>query len=163
MVLTEQMVIIFFKLLNFIVLLGLLLYISMVYVLPALKKQLVSYREYLEGLNLSHRALQKDTRLVKKGMSDDEQQQEQLKELVKQWQSAVNKQRNAIVHERDERKKILEKSFAEHRKQMALYRTYKQVMPDSIEQARQKLIKEFAHNAVQQQFIRKVIGDLRKQ
>lgn len=163
MVLTEQMTIIFFKLLNFIVLFGLLLYISMVYILPDLKKQLLSYREYLEGLIRSHRALQKDTRMVKKGIGDDEQQQEQLKELVKQWQSAVNKQRNILIHERDERKRALEKSFEEHKKQIALYRTYKQVVPEAIELARQKLVGEFSHNAVQQQFIKKVIGDLRKQ
>lgn len=162
MVLTEQMITVLFKFLNFVLLLGLMLYGVKVYLLPGLKEQLTKYRAYLEGLRRSHRALQKDANVLKKGMSEDEEQQERLKKQVKQWRTVVQEQRDDLVREREERKEALLKRFKENKEQISLYRTYKQVVPEAIEQSRKELTKQFAHNAQQERFIKKIMIDLRK-
>jgi len=161
MVLTETMTVVVFKLLNFIVLAGLLFYIAYVHLLPVIKKQLAKYVAYIEGLRRSHRALKKDARLLKKEMEDDEQQLERLKERVKQWQQNVHEQRNALIRERDARKKALLKQFEEHKEQIALYRTYKQLVPEAIEEARQELKKKFTKDAAQKSYIKKLMLDMR--
>ncbi len=157
------MTVIFFKLLNFVVLFGLILYVVKVYLMPDLRAQMAKYIAYIAGLRSSHRALKKDERILQKAISDDEKQQEQLKENVKRWQSVVSEQREHLLREREERKDALLKRFEDHKEQISLYRTYKQVAPEAIEQARKELKKHFAQAATQQQFIKKIIVDMRKQ
>ena len=157
------MTVIFFKLLNFVVLFGLILYVVKVYLMPDLRAQMAKYIAYIAGLRSSHRVLKKDERILQKAISDDEKQQEQLKENVKRWQSVVSEQREHLLREREERKDALLKRFEDHKEQISLYRTYKQVAPEAIEQARKELKKHFAQAATQQQFIKKIIVDMRKQ
>ncbi len=160
---TEQMTVIFFKLLNFVVLFGLILYVVKVYLMPDLRAKMAKYIAYIGGLRSSHRALKKDERMLQKAMSDDEKLQEQLKENVKRWQSVVNEQRENLLREREERKDTLFKRFEDHKEQIALYRTYRQVAPEAIEQARGELEKLFAQDAAQRKFIKKIMLDMRKQ
>ncbi|TET33958.1 hypothetical protein E3J61_03505 [Candidatus Dependentiae bacterium] len=160
---TEQMTVIFFKLLNFVVLFGLILYVVKVYLMPDLRAQMAKYIAYLAGLRSSHRALKKDERKLQEAIRDDTKQQEQLKENVKRWQSVVNEQREDLLREREDRKGVLLKRFEEYKGQIALYRTYKQVAPEAIEQARRELEKRFAQDAAQRKFIKKIVLDMRKQ
>lgn len=163
MVLTESMIVILFKLLNFVLLFALILYLIIAYLLPDLRAQMKKYIAYVKGLRSSHRDLQKDERLLQKAMSEDKKEQEQLKENVKRWRATVQQERNALLREREDRKNTLLKRFEEHKEDIALYRTYKQVAPEAIEQARQELQKRFARDVVQQKFIKKIMLDLRKQ
>lgn len=160
---TEQMTVIFFKLLNFVVLFALLAYVAKVYLMPDLRAQMAKYIAYLAGLRSSHHALKKDERKLQEAIRDDTKQQEQLKENVKRWQSVVNEQREDLLRERENRKGALLKRFEEHREQIALYRTYRQVAPEAIEQARRELEKHFAQDAAQRKFIKKIVLDMRKQ
>ncbi len=163
MVLTEPMIVILFKLLNFVVLAGLIMYVVMVYLLPDLRSQMKKYISYIAGLRSSHRTLQKDERILHKAMSEDGKEQEQLKKNVMRWRARIQEERDALLCEREDRKDALLKRFEEHKEHIALYRTYKKVVPEAIEQARQELLKRFARDAIQQQFIKKIMLDLRKQ
>lgn len=163
MVLSEQTTVILFKLLNFVVLSGLVIYGVMVYIMPDLRAQMKKYIAYIKGLRSSHRSLQKDVRVMQQAMSKDEKEQDHLKKNVKHWQAVVQAERDDLLRERDGRKEALLKRFEEHREHIALYRVYKQVVPEAIEQARQQLEKQFAREGAQQQFMKKFMRDLRRQ
>ena len=89
MVEREQIVIVLFKLLNFGVLIGLIIYGYKVYLLPAMKKKWGELREMFEALRRSHRHLQKEKRGVEKFIVQDRQWQDDLQEKVLHWQSLV--------------------------------------------------------------------------
>lgn len=162
MAMTDQMTGSMFKLLNFVVLLGVIFYVFRKYLLPGLKKELADYVAYLDGLRRSLQMLQNDVYVTQKAIESDIVTQEQLKEYVKRWHAAVAEQRAVLIREREERKGALIKRYEEHKEQIAFYGSYKRLVPEVIEQVRADLIKLFTNETKQQRFITTMMRDLPK-
>ena len=163
MIENELIIIIFFRLLNFAVLLGLAFYLCGVYLFPTLKEQLAKCKEYLAGLRRAHLSLKKDERMLKKEIVTDREWQSELKEKLLQWRSVVHDQRKQLKQDRDARKQILQQRMEEHKHRVGLYRLYKVVTPEAIIDARKLLEKKFASDDLQKRFVQTVIADMRKQ
>ncbi len=143
-------------------LIGLAAYIVKTYGLPIMQEQWKAVQVYFKGLRSSHRSLTKEKRVIQNAIVSDREWQRSLREKVQLWQERVRSQRETMIAEREHRKQLLQVRMKEQGQQIELYRMYKQVAPEAINDARSQLEKKFAHDDAQRLFIESVITALHK-
>ncbi len=161
MIFAEQVTIVFFRLINFGVLIGLGWYLAKKHLLPIIRQQLAAYVAYFNGLRKTHRMLKQEQRVIAYAIDEDCKEQAELKERVMSWKAQVHEHNEQLYQEREQRRQVLQKSISLQVKQVAQYRLYKAVMPEAMQEARRQLTQQFAQEGAQQRVLRSIITMMR--
>ncbi len=156
----DQSILIFFRLLNFAVIVGIMRYLwkrfGRSYAVTAYEKEL----EYFEGLTHTHTVLLQEERLIKKGVKADNAERFALKERLFVWREAVQKEQDALGVEKEQRTRMLAERMQEQVRRVSEYRLYHQIQKEAIDEVRNRLRKQYASVQGQQQVIESIMKRL---
>ncbi len=156
----DQSVIIFFRLLNFAVIVGIMGYLwkrfGRSYVVTAYEKE----QKYLEGLTRTHTILRQEERLVKKGIKADNAVRSTLKERLFVWREIIQKEQDALEVEKEHRTRMLAERLQKQVRRVNEYRLYCQIQKEAIDEVRTRLNKQYASAQKQEQVIESIMKRL---
>lgn len=135
MIIVNQLVLIFFKLVNFGVIIGLAWYLFKRYGLPDVHHSLQEQRAYLENLAMMHRDLQQEQQMIEQQIHDDRKEQDVLKEHLMRWLARVDENNKKLLLQREERKKKLQELVVAQQKQIMQHRMLATVLPQALVEA----------------------------
>ncbi len=135
MIAVNYFVLVFFKLLNFGVIIGLAWYLFKRYGLPTVQQGLIEYRAYFEGLATTHRSLQEEELMIEQQIIKDRKEQDLLKERLMRWLANVDDQNKKLIIEREERKKKIQELTSIQQKQITQHRIFSTIMPQALMEA----------------------------
>lgn len=135
----EQIVLIFFRIINLGVLIGLFFYLYKRYGLPVIKQNYDTYRSYFQTLLHTHYDLLRQERRVEKKIENDAKEQDALKERLMRWLASVDDQNKLLSIDREERKKKLKEQMMMQKKTITQNRILEIVTSDALAQARTTL------------------------
>src|SRR5579872_5656644 len=151
-----------FELINCGVIIGLLTYIFKKYLLGIIYAQMRAQNKYIDDLQESFHMLTRNYQLLDREIEYERQVQYELKEKVMRWRAKVEQLHEQLMHERDERKKIVAEHMIEQNKQVKKYMIYDRVLPRAIEDARAELEKQCADPEMQKKYLAHSLTILRK-
>ena len=156
----NQTILIFFRLLNFAVLIAIMAYLwkryGRSYVVDAYEQE----HAHLEGLTRTHTVLRKEERLLKKGYGADDQERALLKERLFAWREAIQKEQDAQVHEKEQRIVLIEKRVHDQLKRVDEYRIYRGLKREAIDEVRGRLSKQYNSEQAQNQVMEEILKRL---
>lgn len=135
MIIANQIVLIFFKLVNFGVIIGLGWYLFKRYGLPDVKYNLQEQRAYLENLATMHRDLKQEQQMIEQQIVLDRQEQDVLKAHLMRWLARVDEENKKLMHQKEERKRKLQDLVIAQQKQIMQHRIFAAVMPQALLEA----------------------------
>ncbi len=156
----DQTILIFFRLLNFAVLIAIMAYLwkryGRSYVVGAYEQE----HAHLEGLARTHTVLRQEERLLKKGFGADDQERALLKERLFAWRETVQKEEDAQALEKEHRIALIEKRLREQLKRVDEYRVYRELKREAIDEVRTRLLKQYASVQAQEQAMEQMLKRL---
>lgn len=162
MLAANHLVLIFFKLLNFGIIIVLAGYLFKRYGLPTVQQGIREYRAYFEGLAYTHRSLKEEELMVEQQIIKDRTEQDFLKERLMRWRAHVNDQNKKLIIEREKRKKILQNIIAVQQKQIMQHRLFSTMMPQVLMEAYRTLKTEAADESVQYKIFDKALSTMHR-
>ncbi len=148
-----QIILIFFRLLNFAVLIGIFWYLWYRFGKPYLQAEYDVQIGHLDTLSRTHTVLRKEHSYIKKLIRAEDEDRAVLKERLFVWREAVGKEHEAMEVALDERRKKLDSSLKEQIARVSEYRMYTTVRGEALQELKQKLTKQFATEQSQERFI----------
>ncbi len=156
----DQSILIFFRLLNFAVIVGIMGYLwkrfGRSYVVTAYEKE----QEYLESLTRTHTVLRQEERLIKNGIKADNTDRSTLKERLFAWRETIQKEQDALEVEKEHRTRMLAERMQEQVRRVSEYRLYRQIQKEAIDEVRTRLHKQYASAQMQEQIIESIMKRL---
>lgn len=154
---------IFFRLVNFGVLIVFLFYIFKKYLYQPISDQIAEKESFVHGLVENNKVLEEQQHDLEMRIAQQEQRCKELVEKISIWQEAVIKQRKGllamqagVVQDRVRRLKSQQQSLEQDWLKRA-------VLPRVLAQAQKKLEQEFSSAQVGQQFIADIVSQLRRE
>lgn len=154
----DQAVIIFFRLLNFAVLIGIMVYLWRKYGRLYVVAEYEKWQNYLTSLTQTYTLLHQEDRSIKRGYKNDEQERSELRERLFAWRDAVQKEESSLADEKEKRVHELGERMKEQAIRVQECRLYRQIQKEAVSEVRDRLSKEYSSSAAQEQ----VIGSIMK-
>ena len=156
----DQIVVIFFRFLNFGVIVGIMGYLwkrfGRSYVVTAYEKE----QEYVAGLTRSHAVLRQEKSLIQKGIKDDDAERSVLKERLFAWREVIQKEYNALEIEKENRTRILAERLQKQVRRVSEYRLYRHIQKEAVDEVRNRLCKQYASDQMQKRVIETIMKRL---
>lgn len=153
---------IFFRLLNFALLIGVLIYIYKKYIHASLQQAVRQKQIHKEGLQHKENTLQEEWHQLAVHQQAADAYIAQLKERIAVWQQYIQEQQQR--REREHQQQCLKQ-----KERIAVQHSYIQseqlkrlVVPEAVEQATKELQKQFASPEAQRQFIASITQNLQR-
>lgn len=142
-ILDKELIIILFRIINFLIVSGLTIYLFRKYALKNLKENISRAFAYISELKKNNIDLEKECKQVDIDIASQEELIRDLSGKVKKWKSVY--EANRIIEEKDLASKInlIEQKLKLNREQINLNILKKEVLRDTLGQAENKLKKEF--------------------
>lgn len=133
-----------FRVLNFLVLVALGVYVFWRYFYASLKAQMATRQAALVHLNERKNALAQEQALIDQALVEQEKKYESIVQKLQEWRSLVQATLQAREHEREILKEKLVESMRKRRAIMAQEHLEKVVIPQAVHQARAQLQTRYA-------------------
>lgn len=156
----EYALIVFFKLLNFAVLVGIFLYVWHRYVKDRVISEFEKARAYLASLSREVVLLQRETKKLAKKYNQDELERDALKERLHLWQAAIQAEQHELSKRKAEQLRQLEITTQEQLQRVHQYRLYCAVQKEAIEQLRTQLQEQYSAPEDQEKVITNIVNRL---
>ncbi|EKD48639.1 MAG: hypothetical protein ACD_64C00213G0004 [uncultured bacterium] len=156
----DQMILIFFRLFNFAVVLGIFVHVWRRYGRTYIMAEYEKWHEYLIGLQQAYVRLHEEDTAVRNEYADDEQERSALKERLFAWRDAVQKQEQSLADEKEARENALNKRIKAQVHRVQEYRLYHQIQKEAIQQVRDRLREEYSSKAAQKQIVESILKRL---
>ncbi len=158
----KQIILIVFRLLNFAVLLGMVVYLWKKYGRSLVVSEYEKEHESLKSLSTMHTVLHKQERDLQKIFTADTHERSTLKERLFIWREAIQKEQDELALEKEKRMQALNDRMNDQVKRVSEYRLYQQLQKEVIEQVRDRLRTEYATDAKQQEVLKSVMQRLER-
>ncbi len=156
----DQSILIFFRFLNFAVVIGIMGYLwkrfGRSYVVTAYEKE----QGYFESLTRTHTVLRQEERLIKNGIKTDNTERSTLKERLFAWREGVQKEQDILEVEKENRTRILAERLRDQVRRVSEYQLYRQIQKEAIDEIRTRLHKQYASTQMQEQVIESIMKRL---
>lgn len=153
----SHFIIVFFKLVNFGIILFLGAYLFKRYVVPSIRAQMQADTHMFASLQKSYHMLMRHYQLLDKEIEDDRYVQADLKQKIMRWRAHLKQKERELEDERVRRTKRLAHLVARQEKEISTQLLYQQILPTAVNQARDQLEKEFAQESAQEQYLNRVM------
>lgn len=157
---SKQIILIVFKLLNFAVLIGLFWWLWRRYGRSYMLEELNEQIQRQDGLQRTHTVLQQEKKLIAHSYHTEQQEREQLKERLSSWRDALERTRSEREQWRRERQEQLKERIAKQLHTVEQYQLYHQLYAQAIQDARMKLEKQYETANAQKQFMASMVKRL---
>lgn len=149
----NQIVLIFFRLLNFAVLLGIFYFMWRRFGRQAVQDAFDQEEENLNALSRTHIMLRKENDYIKKAVRAEHEERTVLKERLFMWRDAVSKRHQAMERTLDERRKKLDARLSEQVERVGEFRLLKAVQDDVLLQAKKGFEDQYSSEETQQKML----------
>jgi hypothetical protein len=150
---------IFFRLLNFSIILALGIYLFKKYVYPTALEEIAEKESFIRGLSQQNSVLQERAHVLDNHISYQQQFCAQMRDKLLRWQEKVHMQEQAKLQQRKRYQEIKEEYIAQRHKRLQAQALYKVAMHQALAKARTMLDEEYK-GAVGNQIIEKIITHL---
>ncbi len=154
---SSQTILIFFRLANFGVLIGIFWYLWKRFGRQIVQSAYNAQIDYLDTLSRTHTVLRKEHNNIKKTIRFEDEDRAMLKERLFTWRQAVDKEHYAMATALDDRKKKLDIRLKEQIARVSEYRLYQSVKGDALAEIKENLSSKFAAEKSQELFISKAM------
>lgn len=162
LLLVENLILVFFKLLNFGIIIGLIGYAIHKYAVPMLRESRDAAIAFFQQLTNKHDQRLKEYEGVLNQIAQDEAEYARLKERLMRWRADIDEKKAREHAEQSGRIEAARKRIEIQQQTIMENRLYARIMPQAIKHARQQMSKEFGSKEKQQQMFEKIISQLAK-
>jgi len=162
MFLDEASVAVLFRLINFSVLVFFIVYLCKKYLIDTVKKQIADKQQTMIDLRDQANTLVEDIRVVDKVMQQDTQLCQALKTRVVAWRTRDEYLAQESILKRQEQAKKLAEHVLIQTSYLQRRNAYERMLPQVIDQTREKLEQKFEDDALAQEFITQLITSMQK-
>ena len=156
----DMLIIVFFRLLNFAVLIGIIVYLWHQYGREFVLAEFEKGKAYLVSLVNSSSLLRKVDKSIKKGYKDDEKERLELKERLLVWRDVMEKDKQDLELQKEERVAIVQERMKEQVRRVQEYRLYRQIQKEAIDEVRDTLQKQYDGSDAQNKVIQNIMKRL---
>ncbi len=159
--LVEQIVLVLFRIINFLVIIGLAIYAFKKYLLPTIREQIKAKDATIQGLQKTHRMYVRQNRTLDQGIHNDLLEQARLKEQLMRWRAGIDNERKLLEEKCEARISSIEKRLKDQSKRVEMYLVARSIYPLTFKKTRILLQKEFSETSNQDKFMEKVFSFMR--
>jgi len=156
----DMLIIVFFRLLNFAVLIGIIVYLWRKYGRELVLAEFEKGKAYLISLASSSSLLRQEDKNMKRGYKDDEKERSELKERLLVWRDVVEKDTQNLEMQKQERVVIVQERMKEQVRRVQKYRLYRQIKKEAIDEVRDTLQKQYDGSDAQNKVIQNIMKRL---
>lgn len=162
MLLFENLILIIFKLLNFGIIIGLIVYGFKKYAAPALKQAWDEYVTQFAQLSNTHDQRMDEHDGIVQQIAQDEAEYARLKERLMRWRASIDEKKMQDETQRAEQIEAAKERIALQQKTITQSQLQAQIMPAALKQARERLAQELHAQEKQQRMFEKIVTHLAK-
>ncbi len=162
MFLDEAGVAILFRLINFSVFVFFILYLCKKYLIDTVKKQIADKQQAMVDLHNQADTLVDDMRLVEQAMQQDTQLCQALKTRVVTWRARDEHLAQQSILKKQEQAEFLKDHVQVQTMYLQRRNAYERMLPQVIDQTREKLERKFEDEVLAQEFIAQLINAMQK-
>lgn len=156
----DMALIIFFRLVNFAVLIGIMIYLWRRFGSSFVMAEFKKGHAYLASLTQTYTLLKKEDRSIKKKYKDDELERSELKERLFAWRDAIQKEQQKLDAQKKERVHALQERMKEQLHRVQEYRLYRQIQNEAVSEVRDRLSTQYSSSDAQKQLIESIMKRL---
>lgn len=156
----ETITVVFFKLFNFAVLIGIFLYVWRRYGSSLLLAEFEKAKAYVVSLVNDSRLLQQKDKTLCMQYDQQEAERAELKERLFAWKKSIEKERKILHERKQDRIKNVQARMKEQIHRVQENRLYRIVQKEAIEQVRATLKKQYESSDAQNKFINTIVKQL---
>ncbi len=156
----ETITVVFFRLFNFAVLVGIFAFVWRRYGSALLLQEFEKAKAYLVSLANDARLLQQQDKKLRMQYEQENAERVELKERLFAWKEAVEKEKKALDERKQDRIKSVQSRMKEQVYRVQENRLYRIVQKEAIEQVRATLKKQYESSDAQSKFITAIVKQL---
>lgn len=151
-----------FKLINFGIVIGLVVYVYRRYAAPSLAQSMFEQHKKTQSLEHTIDDLQDEQRQIEQDIADDKALGMRLQRTVRQWHEHVAQVR---MHKQHEQQKIVQRITDKRQQQAAIYHKkvqYQYVFPRAYGLAKQELTERYVQPASHEAYMRAILDTMER-
>ncbi len=157
-----QVITIIFRLLNFVALIGLAVYVFKAYLLDRVKQQMADQEATERGMQLQRDAMARRQEEITGEIDQDAQLCMELKQRVDRWRRVIDTQQVQQKKEQEERTQRLQQALQEKMERLVYNRVLKKVMPRALADAAVQLGEKYSDTQQGRLFTNAIITHLER-
>jgi hypothetical protein len=161
MFLSSYTVAIVFRIINFIVFGGVLVYLFKKYLFNSILSMMAQKNAEQKVLHEQADALQETVKELDIAIEREARECEELKKRVTEWRIRVEKELDEQYAYKEERAERIMHNMEKKAESLYQQNLERAALPRAIDQAREQLKKDFAENQASDQYIKKIVDDMK--
>ena len=153
----EEIIVFVFRIINFFVIVGLIIYVFKRYLLKIILAQIEEKKALIHGLISTDRMLIRQRNAMSRKIAEDQEDQSCLKEKLMRWRAAIDENKAQLYDIREKRRAFFEELITKQAGKNQEAVLARKLLPSIVDETRALLVKEYADQKEQEEFMGRLI------